>query len=119
MRPLKTTAERVFSWSGASTVWRVTKRCRHASRNFTRTSWRGPPDVYHHGDGDDAWRAIDTMRKCELPEPYHATFLGDNARKLYEITDALKDLFPLIASPNSSCSDWWPTDEEAWRAAQA
>ncbi|MGH7881135.1 MAG: amidohydrolase family protein, partial [Candidatus Binataceae bacterium] len=41
-------------------------------------------DVYHH-DGDDAWRAIETMRKCELPEKYQAQFLGQNARKLYKI----------------------------------
>src|SRR5579863_1962265 len=41
-------------------------------------------DVYHH-DGDDAWRAIETMRKCELPEKYQAKFLGGNARKLYKI----------------------------------
>ena len=37
-------------------------------------------DVYHH-DGDDAWRAIETMRKCELPEAYQAKFLGGNARR--------------------------------------
>jgi predicted TIM-barrel fold metal-dependent hydrolase len=41
-------------------------------------------DVYHH-DGDDAWRAIETMRKCELPEPYQEKFLGGNARKMYRI----------------------------------
>jgi hypothetical protein len=47
-------------------------------------------DVYHH-DGDDVWRAIETMRKCELPEAYQAKFLGENARKLYKI-DAPKNL---------------------------
>ena len=41
-------------------------------------------DVYHH-DGDDAWRAMETMRKCELPEEYQAKFLGENARRMYNI----------------------------------
>jgi hypothetical protein len=66
-------------------------------------------DVYHH-DGDDAWRAIETMRKCELPEPYQAKFLGENARKLYKI-DApktfIRDRVTEIERP-----EWWPTEEE-------
>ena len=41
-------------------------------------------DVYHH-DGDDVWRALETMRSCDLPESYQSKFLGDNARKLYHI----------------------------------
>ncbi len=66
-------------------------------------------DVYHH-DGDDAWRAIETMRKCELPEPYQAKFLGDNARHLYKIEPPrrfIRDRVTEIERP-----DWWPTDAE-------
>jgi predicted TIM-barrel fold metal-dependent hydrolase len=70
-------------------------------------------DVYHH-DGDDAWRAIETMRKCELPESHQARFLGDNARKLYNIKPPrtfIRDRVTEIERP-----DWWPTDEEVERA---
>jgi len=70
-------------------------------------------DVYHH-DGDDAWRAIETMRKCELPESYQAKFLGDNARRLYRIeppAEFIRDRVTEIERP-----DWWPTDEEVERA---
>ena len=66
-------------------------------------------DVYHH-DGDDAWRAIETMRKCELPEKYQAKFLGENARKLYKIDapkNFIRDRVTEIERP-----DWWPTEEE-------
>jgi predicted TIM-barrel fold metal-dependent hydrolase len=70
-------------------------------------------DVYHH-DGDDAWRAIETMRKCELPEKYQAQFLGSNARKLYRI-DApksfIRDRVTEIERP-----EWWPTEAEVQRA---
>jgi hypothetical protein len=69
--------------------------------------------VYHH-DGDDAWRAIETMRKCELPEHYQATFLGGNARKLYQIDtpkDFIRDRVTEIERP-----DWWPTAEEVKEA---
>ena len=41
-------------------------------------------DVYHH-DGDDAWRAIETMQKYNLPIEDQAKFLGGNARRLYRI----------------------------------
>ena len=41
-------------------------------------------DVYHH-DGDDVWRAIETMEECELPVDDQARFLGANARRLYSI----------------------------------
>ena len=70
-------------------------------------------DVYHH-DGDDAWRAIETMRKCELPEPYQARFLGDNARRLYKIKPParfIQDRVTEIERP-----DWWPTDDEVKQA---
>jgi predicted TIM-barrel fold metal-dependent hydrolase len=66
-------------------------------------------DVYHH-DGDDTWRAIETMRKCELPEAYQAKFLGENARKLYNIPTPkkfIRDRVTEIERP-----DWWPTEEE-------
>lgn len=66
-------------------------------------------DVYHH-DGDDAWRAIETMRKCELPEKYQAKFLGDNARRLYRIDrprEFIRERVTEIERP-----DWWPTEAE-------
>ena len=70
-------------------------------------------DVYHH-DGDDAWRAIETMRKGELPEPYQAKFLGGNARKMYRIDPPksfIGDRVTEIERP-----DWWPTDQEVKEA---
>ncbi|MGH7986129.1 MAG: amidohydrolase family protein [Candidatus Binataceae bacterium] len=70
-------------------------------------------DVYHH-DGDDAWRAIDTMRKCELPEPYQAKFLGDNARSLYKIDkprEFIRERVTEIERP-----DWWPDESEVKQA---
>lgn len=66
-------------------------------------------DVYHH-DGDDAWRAIETMRKCELPEKYQEKFLGDNARRLYRIDrprEFIRERVTEIERP-----DWWPTEAE-------
>jgi predicted TIM-barrel fold metal-dependent hydrolase len=72
-------------------------------------------DVYHH-DGDDAWRAIETMRKSELPEPYQAKFLGGNARKMYRIDPPrsfIGDRVTEIQRP-----DWWPTDQEVKEALQ-
>jgi predicted TIM-barrel fold metal-dependent hydrolase len=66
-------------------------------------------DVYHH-DGDDAWRAIETMRQCELPESYQAKFLGDNARRLYHIDPPkkfIRDRVTEIERP-----EWWPTEQE-------
>jgi predicted TIM-barrel fold metal-dependent hydrolase len=70
-------------------------------------------DVYHH-DGDDAWRAIETMRKGELPEPYQVKFLGGNARKMYRIDPPksfIGDRVTEIERP-----DWWPTDQEVKEA---
>lgn len=66
-------------------------------------------DVYHH-DGDDAWRAIEMMRKCELPESYQVKFLGGNARRLYKIdrpATFIRERVTEIERP-----DWWPTEEE-------
>jgi predicted TIM-barrel fold metal-dependent hydrolase len=72
-------------------------------------------DVYHH-DGDDTWRALETMRKCELPESYQVKFLGENARKLYNIkppTKFIRDRVTEIERP-----DWWPTEDEVKRALE-
>ena len=72
-------------------------------------------DVYHH-DGDDAWRAIETMQKCELPVHYQAKFLGENARKLYHIEPPktfIRERVTEIERP-----DWWPTEEEVKRALE-
>ena len=66
-------------------------------------------DVYHH-DGDDAWRAIETMEQCELPVDYQARFLGGNARRLYNINPPkkiIRDRVTEIQRP-----DWWPTETE-------
>src|SRR5918912_2583192 len=70
-------------------------------------------DVYHH-DGDDAWRAIETMQQCGLPVADQAKFLGANARRLYKVqapAKIIRDRVTEIERP-----DWWPTDEEV-RAA--
>ena len=72
-------------------------------------------DVYHH-DGDDVWRALETMQKCELPVSYQAKFLGENARKLYNIEAPktfIRDRVTEIERP-----DWWPTEEEVKRALE-
>jgi predicted TIM-barrel fold metal-dependent hydrolase len=66
-------------------------------------------DVYHH-DGDDTWRAIETMRKCELPESYQAKFLGANARKLYKIPTPRKFIRERVTEIERP--EWWPTEEE-------
>jgi predicted TIM-barrel fold metal-dependent hydrolase len=66
-------------------------------------------DVYHH-DGDDAWRAIETMQKCDLPVSAQAKMLGGNARRLYNITPPetiIRERVCEIQRP-----DWWPTDDE-------
>jgi predicted TIM-barrel fold metal-dependent hydrolase len=70
-------------------------------------------DVYHH-DGDDAWRAIETMQKYNLPKENQAKFLGANARRLYKVqapAKIIRDRVTEIERP-----DWWPTEEEV-RAA--
>jgi predicted TIM-barrel fold metal-dependent hydrolase len=70
-------------------------------------------DVYHH-DGDDAWRAIETMRKCELPEPYQAKFLGGNARKMYRIDPPKSFIGDRVTEIHRP--EWWPTDQEVKEA---
>jgi hypothetical protein len=66
-------------------------------------------DVYHH-DGDDAWRAIETMQRCGLPAADQAKFLGANARRLYKIQSPrtiIRERVREIERP-----DWWPTEAE-------
>jgi predicted TIM-barrel fold metal-dependent hydrolase len=66
-------------------------------------------DVYHH-DGDDAWRAIETMQKYDLSKQNQAKFLGGNARRLYKVqvpTNIIRERVTEITRP-----DWWPTEEE-------
>src|SRR5216683_2302653 len=58
----------------------------------------------------------ETMRKCELPEPYQAKFLGDNARRMYNIEAPkkfIRDRVTEIERP-----DWWPTEEEVKQALE-
>jgi predicted TIM-barrel fold metal-dependent hydrolase len=66
-------------------------------------------DVYHH-DGDDAWRAIEMMRHCELPQSYQAKFLGDNARRLYNIKPPRQLISERVTEIERP--DWWPSEEE-------
>ena len=66
-------------------------------------------DVYHH-DGDDVWRAIQTMQKYQLPRENQAKFLGANARRLYKVqapASFIRERVTEIERP-----DWWPTQEE-------
>ncbi len=70
-------------------------------------------DIYHH-DGDDAWRAIETMQKCGLPLSLQAKMLGENARRLYKIKPpktVIRERICEIQRP-----DWWPTAEEILEA---
>lgn len=72
-------------------------------------------DVYHH-DGDDAWRALETMRDCGLAESAQRKFLGENARALYRIdapTTFIRERVTAIERP-----DWWPSEEEIRRALE-
>ena len=66
-------------------------------------------DVYHH-DGDDAWRAIETMEDCELPVDYQARFLGGNARRLYNINPPKNIITERVTEIQRP--DWWPTEAE-------
>jgi predicted TIM-barrel fold metal-dependent hydrolase len=66
-------------------------------------------DVYHH-DGDDAWRAIETMQKYGLPKEDQAKFLGANARRLYKVQAPAKIIRERVAEIERP--DWWPTEEE-------
>src|SRR6266446_2071986 len=66
-------------------------------------------DVYHH-DGDDAWRAIETMQKYGLPVEDQAKFLGGNARRLYKVQAPHKIIRERVCEIERP--DWWPTEEE-------
>ena len=66
-------------------------------------------DIYHH-DGDDAWRAIETMQKCKLPEELQVKMLGDNARRLYKIKPPKTIIRQRICEIQRP--DWWPSEEE-------
>ena len=70
-------------------------------------------DVYHH-DGDDAWRAIETMQRHNLPKEDQAKFLGGNARRLYTVQAPQKIIRERVTEIERP--EWWPTDEEV-RAA--
>ncbi|MGD9984556.1 MAG: amidohydrolase family protein [Porticoccaceae bacterium] len=73
-------------------------------------------DVYHH-DGDDVWRALETMRSCGLSAERQAKFLGGNARRMYNIPapkQFIRDRVTQIERP-----DWWPTADEIERAMAA
>ncbi len=72
-------------------------------------------DVYHH-DGDDAWRAIETMQKCDLPESFQSRFLGENARRLYNVEAPktfIRERVTEIERP-----EWWPTESEIEKALE-
>ena len=45
---------------------------------------------YPHHDAEDAWEALDHMKKYEVPEPVQRDMLGENARRLYGIEPLLK-----------------------------
>lgn len=66
-------------------------------------------DVYHH-DGDDVWRAMETMQECNLSEKYQEKFLGGNARALYNIEPPSKFITNRVTEIERP--DWWPTEEE-------
>ena len=69
-------------------------------------------DVYHH-DGDDAWRAIETMRKCELPDADQSKMLGANARRLYNIKPPKRS--SASVSPKSSGPTGGPRQRKSRR----
>jgi hypothetical protein len=73
-------------------------------------------DVYHH-DGDDAWRALETMKGCDLPERYQAKFLGGNARELYGIDPPESFLTERVTEIERP--DWWPSRDEVERSMKA
>jgi predicted TIM-barrel fold metal-dependent hydrolase len=77
--------------------------------DFYREICAWSSDVYHH-DGDDAWRAIGTMRKCELPVDDQAKMLGANARRLYNIKGPEKIIRERVTEIERP--DWWPKPEE-------
>ena len=77
--------------------------------SFYRDILAWASDVYHH-DGDDAWRAIETMEACELPIADQARFLGTNARRLYNIEPPNKIIRERVTEIQRP--DWWPDQDE-------
>lgn len=66
-------------------------------------------DAYHH-DGSDVWEAIETMEKYELPVENQTKYLGENARRLYNIKppkNIIRERVTEISRP-----EWWPSDKE-------
>lgn len=72
-------------------------------------------DVYHH-DGDDAWRAIEMMRDCKLPDSQQSKFLGENARKLYNIETPKSFIHERVTEIERP--EWWPSEAEIERALE-
>ena len=65
-------------------------------------------DMYHH-DAEDAWEAIELMRKAGVPEDRIVKMIGTNAAELYGIEPKLyvtdyKEFIP---------PDWFPMPDEA------
>ena len=74
-------------------------------------------DVYHH-DGDDAWRAIETMRKCELPESYQSQVpRRQRAQDVQHQTRRSKYIRERVTEIERP--EWWPTEEEVKAVAEA
>ena len=73
-------------------------------------------DVYHH-DGDDVWRALETMHACDLAESYQEKFLGANARELYGIEAPKQFITERVTEIERP--DWWPDAEEVEQALAA
>jgi len=84
--------------------------------DFYRDLCAWSSDVYHH-DGDDAWRAIETMRKCELPVADQARMMGANARRLYSIKAPSKTIRERVTEIERP--DWWPDEDEIKQALRA
>jgi predicted TIM-barrel fold metal-dependent hydrolase len=84
--------------------------------DFYRDICAWSSDVYHH-DGDDAWRAIETMRKCELPVADQASMMGANAQRLYNIKAPSKIIRERVTEIERP--DWWPAEDEIKRALRA
>ncbi len=72
-------------------------------------------DAYHH-DGSDAWTAIESMRKFEVPEDAQAKLMGGNARRFYGLEDRAK-LFTTTMPDYASLPrpPWFPSPEEIRR----
>ena len=88
---------------------------RRACPSSTESILAWSSDVYHH-DGDDAWRALEMMRECNLQESHQTKFLGENARKLYHIDTPktfIRERVTEIERP-----DWWPSEAEIQRALE-